>query len=160
MYKLPHKQLAEERVVIVNRDEYDRIKSMIDEEENKRFKPKKCRHASFTILFGQYLMSVGRNAIAAQSKARLYDANLNLVKEFTSYYTLDTVNEGANQWIRVRIVDNSTDTYSFKYLYVLFQYDTTIAYAIIHTFSQTYTKGSDQIADITVRTGISGCVSG
>jgi len=36
----------------------------------------------------------------------------------------------------------------------------TVAHAIIHTFSQTYTKGSDQIADITVRTGISGCVSG
>jgi hypothetical protein len=160
METFKHKQVADERVVIVNRDEYEKIKKLIDEEDAKRFKSKKSKHASFTILFGKYLMSVGRDAIAAQSVARLYDENLNLVKEFTSFYTLDTIDEGANQWIRVRVVDNSTATYSFRYLYVLFRYDTTVAHAIIHTFSQTYTKGSDQIADITVRTGISGCVSG
>ena len=160
MYKFPHKQLAEERVVIVSRNEYEKIKRLIDEEDAKRFKPKRCKHASFTVGFGNYLMEQGRKAIAAASKCRLYDSSYNLVKEFTSYYTLDTINECANQWIRVRIVDNSTDTYSFLYLYVLCQYDSITLNAIAHTFSQVYTKNSDQIADITVKTGITGCVSG
>ena len=160
METFKHKQIADERVVIVNRDEYERIKRLIEEEDAKGFKPKRCKHASFTVGFGNYIMEQGRSAIASASKCRLYDSSNRLIKEFTSYYTLDTINDGANQWIRVRIVDDSTDTYSFLYLYVLYQYGSTIAHAIIHTFSQTYTKNSDQIADITVKTGISGCVSG
>jgi hypothetical protein len=154
MEMVKHQQVSDEEVIILPREMYEKFMR----EREKKAEVKKGKGASFTISFASYILTYGKDAIASASKVELLDVNLNVVKTFTSFYTLDVVGEADKQYIRVRIVDNSTDAYSFKYMYVYYVTGGTLVIAIKHTFSQTYTKGSDQIADITVRTGISGLV--
>jgi hypothetical protein len=162
METFKHKQIADERVVIVNRDTYDKIKKLLDEDDAKQFKSRKSRHASFTQVFIGHVFEDGKSRIASASRVELLDTNGNVVKTFTSFTELvvEAAYESGDRrvYIRVRVVDNSTDAYSFKYMNVYYTVDSGVDKAIIHTFNQVYTKGSDQIADITVRTGVGGLV--
>jgi len=93
-------------------------------------------------------------------KARLYDSNLNLVKEFTDVFDLRVGVDGDYVYLFIRVIDDSNDEYSFKYMYVLGKDGVEVFHVIIHQFSQEYQKTRTQIADIKVRTGVTGCVSG
>jgi hypothetical protein len=153
-----HKQICEEEVIIMNREDYMKLKEMIDK---MKFKPTKVKNASFsqTAVYRMcnYIATLVSNA---PIKAELRDPNGNLIKTFTSLNELAVDVEGDKVYLRVRIIDSSTDSYTFRYLKVWERYGESDETCIWHTFSQNYTKGSDQIADIKVRTGIGGCYLG
>jgi len=153
-----HRQICEEEVIIMDRKDYEKFKEMIDK---RKFKPAKVKSGSFsqTAVYRMcnYIASIVSNA---PIKAELRDPNGNLIKTFTSLNELAVDVEGDRVFLRVRIIDNSTDSYTFRYLKIWERYGDSDETCIYHTFSQNYTKGSDQIADIKVRTGIGGCYLG
>ena len=149
--KKVHKQVVEEDVKIYTREEWEKIRE-------KESKYKKCEGGSFSQSLVYYMCDYGATLIAnAPVKAELRDPNGGLIKTFTSLNELAVDVEADKVYIRVRIVDSSTDSYTFRYLKVWARYGESDITAIYHTFSQNYTKGSDQIADIKVRTGVGGC---
>jgi len=158
MHKFTHKQICDEEVIIMDRKDYEKLKEMIDK---RKFKHTKVKSASFsqTAVYRmcEYIATLIANA---PTKAELRDPNGVLIKSFTSLNELAVDVEGDRVFLRVRIIDNSTDAYTFRYLKVWEKYGDTSETCIYHTFSQNYTKGSDQIADIKVRTGIGGCYLG
>jgi len=107
-------------------------------------------------LFAKLIDMINANPI----KARLYDANLNMVKEFTDISDLRVSVDEDYVYLFIRVIDDSNDEYSFKYMYVLGKDGVEVFHVVIHTFSQEYQKTRTQIVDIKVRTGITGCVSG
>lgn len=153
-----HKQNVEIIVRILSREEWEKEQREL---EHKDVKPIVNEKASFTQTFIYWLMEYGIGLINAPSiKAELRDPNGGLIKTFTSLNELsvatrDTTDVG----IKVRIIDSSSDSYTFRYLNVNSKRGEEEAMAIRHTFLQNYTKGSDQIADITVITYVTGCVA-
>jgi len=153
-----HKQVSEEEVRIMSREEWEKLAR---EEACKKQKYSKSEGNSFAASFVYYMEDYGCTLIAnAPVKAELRDPNGGLIKTFTSLNALTVDVEGDRVFIRVRIIDSSTDSYTFRYLKVWARRGEENFTAIYHTFSTNYTKGSDQIADITVRTGIGGCYLG
>jgi hypothetical protein len=142
----------------MNREDYMKLKEMIDK---MKFKPANVKSGSFsqTAVYRMcnYIATLVSNA---PTKAELRDPNGNLIKTFTSLNELAIDVEGDKVYLRVRIIDSSTDSYTFRYLKVWERYGESDETCIYHTFSQNYTKNSDQIADIKVRTGIGGCYLG
>jgi hypothetical protein len=96
---------------------------------------------------------------ASVVKARLYDANNNLVKEFTDLQNITVGVDEDYVYLYVRIVDMSNDNYKFKTMHLIATEDTTQFIAVIHPFLKEYEKTENQIVDIKVRTGVLGCVS-
>jgi len=158
MHKFTHKQICDEEVIIMDRKDYEKLMKL---KERSECKVRKNKNASFsqTAVYRmcEYIATLIANA---PTKAELRDPNGVLIKSFTSLNELAVDVEGDRVFLRVRIIDNSTDAYTFRYLKVWEKYGDTSETCIYHTFSQNYTKGSDQIADIKVRTGIGGCYLG
>jgi hypothetical protein len=153
-----HRQICEEEVIIMDRKDYEKLKEMIDK---RKFKPTKVKSGSFSQTAVYRMCNYIATLVAnAPYKAELRDPNGNLIKTFTSLNELAVDVESDKVYLRVRIIDNSTDSYTFRYLKVWERYGESDETCIYHTFSQNYTKGSDQIADIKVRTGIGGCYLG
>ena len=92
-------------------------------------------------------------------KVRLYDANNNLTKEFTDVYELSVGVEEDYVFLYIRVVDLSNAAYKFKWMHVYALDGSTSFVAVKHPFLQEYEKGSNQVVDIKVRTGVLGCVS-
>jgi uncharacterized Fe-S cluster-containing radical SAM superfamily protein len=115
---------------------------------------------NLTITLAQNLFNKLKDMInSSVVKARLYDANNNLVKEFTD---LQNIMVGVGEdyvYLYVRIVDMSNDTYKFKTMHLIATDGSTQFVAVIHPFLKEYEKTENQIVDIKVKTGILGCVS-
>ena len=158
METVKHKQISEEEVIIMNREDYMKLKEMIDK---MKFKSAKVKSGSFSQTAVSRMCNYIASLVAnASTKAELRDPNGNLIKTFTSLNELAVDVESDKVYLRVRIIDNSTDSYTFRYLKIWERYGDSDETCVYHTFSQNYTKGSDQIADIKVRTGIGGCYLG
>lgn len=66
---------------------------------------------------------------------------------------------GDTVYLVVKVVDTSTDSYTFRRLVAYWRTeDTAKLVAVDHTFGQNYTKQTNQTAIIIVKTGVSGCV--
>jgi hypothetical protein len=158
METFKHQQVSDEEVIILPREMYEKFMKL---KEKSECKVRKSKNASFsqTAVYRMcnYIATLVSNA---PIKAELRDPNGNLIKTFTSLNELAVDVEGDKVYLRVRIIDSSTDSYTFRYLKVWERYGESDETCVYHTFSQNYTKGSDQIADIKVRTGISGCYLG
>jgi len=116
---------------------------------------------NLTIIGMQHLFSKLIDMINANPvKARLYDANMNMVKEFTDIFSLSVSVDDGYVYLFIRIIDDTEAEYKFKYMYVLGKDGEEVFHVIIHTFMEEYNKTKTQIVDIKVRTGIIGCVSG
>jgi hypothetical protein len=92
-------------------------------------------------------------------KARLYDENMNLTKEFTDVNELSVGVEEDYVYLYVRIVDLSEAEYKFKYMILIATDGATSFIVVKHPFLKEYEKTKTQIVDIKVRTGITGCIS-
>jgi len=100
-------------------------------------------------------------AMAASPNAQLLDEAGNIVKTFT--LTTDDVvyyQSGSTAIVKVRIIDDSNESYTFKRLQLLGQNPEAppetapVEILIDHTFSQNYSKSPDQTLEIYVYTGI------
>ena len=116
---------------------------------------------NLTIIVMQNLFNKMKTMIEnADIKARLYDTDMNLVKEFIDIFNIYVNVEGDYVYLYLRFIDDSEAEYRFRWMYVLGKDGETVFHVIIHPFQEEYEKKKNQIVDIKLRTGITGCVSG
>jgi len=116
---------------------------------------------NLTIVAVQRLLGKLRDMInSSDVKARLYDANMNLTKEFYELTNLTVEVEDDFVYLYIRIIDLSEAEYKFKYMYLIGKDGEERFHVVIHPFLEEYEKKRNMVVDIKVKTGITGCVSG
>ena len=96
----------------------------------------------------------------ATKHVELLDETMAVVKSFT--LTSDDISvygSDSETIMKIRILDNSSDAYNFKYVRVYFRPGVEDLVAIHHELSQTYSKSASQSLELYIYTGIAGVVS-